>query len=1740
MRGFYMVGLRVLIVFLLVFSHLQGLVAQAFWDATAPEVIGVQLNKTEATAGDTVVLTVDAVDPESIISGATVYYQDVDGFSHTYKGTYDVAAQQVQFAIPITAISAPGKWEITKIWFDYEDGTFNTVDQANPLLANGTFEVLASEEVPGSTLPLITNMAVDQDVVNEGETVTLSFRVENAPKEIDRIEVWYDKDGTFYHVAKPAFDSAANLFQVQISTDSLSSGAWSIGHVWVYYKDESFKVIKAADTDLSGGDFVVLESETGSSLPEITSISVDKDVAYDGDTVTVTIHAVDRHHPIKEIDVWYDKNGSLTKTIQTSYDQDAGRVQFQIPIDAFTDIGTWTIRTIRFHYEDVLFKAVGPLDADLSGGSFEVAEMPDEGPDFGGISVSSKIVEAGNVQQIFVEATDDQAVESVTVYYDTPKSASFRSIAFTADGERFVGEMPIDKMTEAGLWTVNWVEIKDSAGKVTQVGRAEADLSSGDFTVLAPVAPISYIVTNNEYWTSKTVWSDVYIAPGATLMIDGNVRIYGNLYVLGKLFSYGGLTVTRGLYASSVSFYNYTYPSSNGEVILNGSNSISSMYVSNRIISNVPFTLYDTPLVSSKGTVQLTGATLPFVTVSINGKNIPLNVDGTFRVKDFYVGTGKTLSVNITDLYGYTYTHSYEVDDIYINDFDKNTEWISGKTQPSSRLLVYSEGNVIGSGHTFADGHFEVYVSNLVENRTVRFEVYNYQNELLAVKEVTVKDTTAPEKPLVHDVTDQALAVTGTAEAGAVITVKANGMVIGSGNADSEGSFSVSIPSRAGGSLVVVYATDLAGNVGDATVVTVKDVTAPVRPVVDKVTDQDSFVSGKTEFEASVTVSVDGVVIGSGMADMDGMFSVSVPVQAVGTELKVTSADMAGNVSEAATVVVVDGIPPAMPVVNEVTDKDESATGQAEPGSTVEVSVNGQVIGSSEVKVDGMFTVVFPAQVAGTPLTFTAVDGAGNISQAAIVVVKDVTPPTAPAVINVTNQDVLVTGTAEVGSLIEVTVNGSVIGFGTAGEDGLFAVEIPVQVAGTELSVTATDQAGHVSEAVSVVVLDVIAPLTPMVNEVTDQATVVSGVTEPGAKVTVSLGWEEIGVLVYQGTADENGQFSIMIPKQQPGFKITVTATDAAGNESAGTSLFVRDVTAPAMPVVDMVTDQDTAVFGQAESGAWIDISVGGSVIGSGPVDQGGYFSLNIPVQAAGTELVVTAADKAGNVSDLTRVVVKDVTAPSHLFVAPVTDQDTTVSGNSEIGAVVVVSVNESVIGSGLADDEGEFLIEIPVQLAGAELVVTATDAAGNVSGGVLVVVKDGHAPDAPVVARDVRDIDDTVTGQAEAWSTVEIRVNGKVIGSTTADSNGTFEVWIPMQAEGTRLEIFSIDAEGNVSEPTFVLVGDGTAPDRAFVNVITDQATTVSGTAEPFATIQVIVNIDEVIAVGEADDYGHFSMMIPVQKAGTQVSVMVTDLAGNVSDATHVVVKDVTAPGKPVVNVFTTNDIIVTGTAEPGSTISFYVKNSNYKIGEGVAGADGKFSFYIPAYPGPGEKFYATATDSSGNTSEETDVIAVAGGWYQVGSTWYFYDHAAAGNKTGWLLEGQTWYYFNAAGEMQTGWKSVAGTWYYFTGSGAMKTGWLLDGGVWYFMKSSGAMATGWVNTGGVWYYFKSSGAMQTGWLLSGGVWYYFKGSGSMQTGWLLSGGKWYYFTSGGAMQTGWVYVSGKWYLFNSSGVMQ
>ncbi|XKE94013.1 S8 family serine peptidase [Metaplanococcus flavidus] len=192
-----------------------------------------------------------------------------------------------------------------------------------------------------------------------------------------------------------------------------------------------------------------------------------------------------------------------------------------------------------------------------------------------------------------------------------------------------------------------------------------------------------------------------------------------------------------------------------------------------------------------------------------------------------------------------------------------------------------------------------------------------------------------------------------------------------------------------------------------------------------------------------------------------------------------------------------------------------------------------------------------------------------------------------------------------------------------------FDVAIPKQDPGTELYVSVEDSRGNKSEDTVVTVYDLTPPEAPTVNEVTDQSTSVTGLGEVGATISVRTDATGLG----STTVKADGTYSVSIPKQKVGTKLSITATDKAGNISPAKESTVVDGTPPTISLKNKVTHHSTRVIGIAEAASKITVKAGTKLIGTATADAEGHYQVVIAKQNVGTKLSVTATDAAGNSS---------------------------------------------------------------------------------------------------------------------------------------------------------------------------------------------------------------------------------------------------------------------------------------------------------------------------------------------------------------------------------------------------------------------------------------------------------------------------------------------------------------------------
>lgn len=414
------------------------------------------------------------------------------------------------------------------------------------------------------------------------------------------------------------------------------------------------------------------------------------------------------------------------------------------------------------------------------------------------------------------------------------------------------------------------------------------------------------------------------------------------------------------------------------------------------------------------------------------------------------------------------------------------------------------------------------------------------------------------EAPRVEPLSDKSTTIKGATDADATIRITKDGSTIAEGTSMANGSFEFPIPAQMAGTILNITAIDSFNRISAETTLTVKDETAPDAPTIQQIDDQSIEVKGTAEANATITAKANGTILGSGTADENGHYQFAINVLAAGTVVEVTAADAAGNVSQPATVTVKDTTPPASPgTTTKLTDQSKQLAGTAEPGATIEMLVDDKVMSATKAGPDGKFTLNWTtALTAGTKVWLTAIDPSGNRSVAAGFTVQDVTAPYLwiDWIFPPTTTNPVVKGKAEAGATLQVWVNGEIIATSTALENGTFSITIPAQPKGTIVTVVAMDAAqNQSSQTIEVLEIDNTPPLPPAVDEINILSMAVTGRTEPNSTIKVIASNQ-----TYFGTADENGYFSIVIPKQPLNDTVFIWAIDQHQNESPMVTVQVK------------------------------------------------------------------------------------------------------------------------------------------------------------------------------------------------------------------------------------------------------------------------------------------------------------------------------------------------------------------------------------------------------------------------------------------------------------------------------------------------------------------------------------------------------------------------------------------------------
>ncbi|MFE6645630.1 Ig-like domain-containing protein [Nocardioides sp. NPDC057772] len=504
-------------------------------------------------------------------------------------------------------------------------------------------------------------------------------------------------------------------------------------------------------------------------------------------------------------------------------------------------------------------------------------------------------------------------------------------------------------------------------------------------------------------------------------------------------------------------------------------------------------------------------------------------------------------------------------------------------------------------------------------------------------------------------------------------------------------------------------------------------------------------------------MTVDGQVVGTAPVDGDGDWELPLTEPLADGEhtATATQTDEAGNASEPSAPVTftVDAAAPDAPVITSPADgsstQDTTPTisGTAEPGTTVEVTVDGEVVGTAPVDADGNWSLILTDPLAEGPHTAaaTATDDSGNVSSPSTPVdfTVDRTAPEPPVITGPADGSTVgdatpeITGTGEPGATVEVTIDGEVVGETTVNPDGTWTFTPTEPLADGEHTVTATqtDEAGNTSEVSEPVSFTVDASSgAPVItspesgDSTNDNTPTIEGTGNAGDTITVIIDGDPAGETTV--SPDGTWTFTPTEALEDGDHTITATATDPLGNTSGESNavIITVDTTAPEAPEITSPTDGGSTsdptptIEGTGEPGATVTVEIDGQEVGTAVVQPEGTWSLELTDPLASGDHTVGAVqtDPAGNTSPATTVDFT-VTPPAPVITSPQdgdsVDETPDVSGTGQPGANVTVQVDGKDIDTVPVGDDGTWSTTLP-ELDCGEHTLTATQSVTAPEGG--------------------------------------------------------------------------------------------------------------------------------------------------------------------------------------------------------------------------------------------------------------------------------------------------------------------------------------------------------------------------------------------------------------------------------------
>ena len=331
------------------------------------KIDSLKVDKTEATIGDTVTVSLEITDNSEVKDAYIIYQMAITQKSESYKLYINSTTGKYEAKITIDENYEEGIWKISEIIA--EDTASNKQEiynskgmygnlTPNQDLSKGNFKVTGTNADTEKPNINVASLTVDKSEVIVGNTVTISLKITDNIK-IKKVYMYYETPITQKWKSYYLYENSnTGKYEAKITIDeNYEEGIWKISEIIAedtasnkqeIYNSKGMYGNLTPNQDLSKGNFKVTGTNADTEKPNINvaSLTVDKSEVIVGNTVTISLKITD-NIKIKKVYMYYET--PITQKWKSYYlyeNSNTGKYEAKITIDENYEEGIWKISEI--------------------------------------------------------------------------------------------------------------------------------------------------------------------------------------------------------------------------------------------------------------------------------------------------------------------------------------------------------------------------------------------------------------------------------------------------------------------------------------------------------------------------------------------------------------------------------------------------------------------------------------------------------------------------------------------------------------------------------------------------------------------------------------------------------------------------------------------------------------------------------------------------------------------------------------------------------------------------------------------------------------------------------------------------------------------------------------------------------------------------------------------------------------------------------------------------------------------------------------------------------------------------------------------------------------------------------------------------------------------------------------------------------------------------------------------------